>query len=234
MPLNPATGEFYENMTSSVVIPPGLKPKGIAPKLKRRGWITPDFSSLKFMKAIPLFVYGTEKTDGTDHHFLEGAKLLGYGHTLSAKFWMKQTSINPIVFDSMSEENKDNKRVRGEIYEVQVEHLHMLDILHKNRICVRRTMRNVVAEDCRPVNAPTQRSTGLSIGKCHMYIGSKMYWKDYDLRLRATTSYVKEKGKEALVDIPFYEWYNWSQLEDENEWGWYGRWGRAGDESHVG
>lgn len=231
MPLNPATGEFYENMTT--VIPLGLKPKGIGPKLNRRGWITPDFSRLKLMKSIPLFVYGTEMTDGTDNHFLEGAKLLGHGHTLSAKFWMKQTAINPIVFDSVQEDHKDNRKVRGEVYEVQIEHIHMLDVLHKNRISTRRTLRNIVFEDAKPPNCPAHTKLNMAVGKCFTYIGSKTYWKDYDLKFRVVKNYIK---KEGLTDIPFYEWVNWSPIDEEDEWGWFGRWGRDGyaHSPHVG
>lgn len=229
MPLNPATGEFYENMTSDVVIPHGLKSKHIAGKLERRGFWTPDFHILNRYKSIPIFLYGTEMTDGINNDLLRGAKFLGKAHTLSPKFWMKQTSINPIVFDSHLEAHKDNRKVRGEVYEVQVEHVHMLDVFHRNRVSVKRTNRNIIFEDCKPQGGKDFK--GMSVFNCMMYIGSKTYWKDYDLKHRITVSYAK---KENIKDTPFYEWVNWAP-DDDDEWGWYGRWGGSQEHSpHVG
>src|SRR5690606_28841461 len=128
--------------------------------------------------------------------------------------------INPVVFDSVDEGHKDNRKVRGEVYEVQIEHLHMLDILHRNRVSTRRTLRNIILEDTKPSGCRLSNASGLSVQKCFMYIGSIQYWKDYDLTCRNTVTDVK---KEGLTDVPFYEWVNWTP-DDADEWGFYGRW----------
>ena len=228
-------GEFYENMTSAVPnhnspvvqIPAGLEPRGLARQFRVRSTLTPDFSTLKFMKTIPLFIYGTEMENGIDNGLLNGATYLGKAHTLDSKYWMKQSSVHPIVFDHHVEGHKDNRRVRGEVYSVRVEHIHLLDVLHRNRISVRRTLRNIVFEDTMPVNASHHTISGMGVSRCFMYLGSNKYWKDYDLRLRVTTNFVARDG---LRNTPFYEWYNWAQ-EHDDDWGWYGRFGGAG---HVG
>jgi gamma-glutamylcyclotransferase (GGCT)/AIG2-like uncharacterized protein YtfP len=225
MSVHPVTGEFYEKMTT-IVQPPNLKIRDVARRLSVRSRLTPDFSTLKKFKSIPLFVYGTEMTDGTDNGLLSGARYLGRAHTLSSKFWMKQTTISPIIFDSLHENHKDNRKVRGEIYEVRVEHIHLLDVFHRNTIATKRTCRNVILEDCRPSGARLVPLTDLAIQNCHVYIGKKNYWKDYELQHRMVTSYAK---KEGIRDIPFYEWVNWEY--DDAEWGW----GRAYSHSpHVG
>jgi gamma-glutamylcyclotransferase (GGCT)/AIG2-like uncharacterized protein YtfP len=228
MPLHPVTGKFYEEMTKeiTVITPPGSSDRGILRRLKHRNFVTPDMSKLKLVKSIPLFVYGTDMKNGNDHGVLEGAKYLGKGHTLSKKFWMKQTTINPIVFDSVTEGHKDNRQVRGEVYEVQVEHIHLLDVMHRNMISTRRTSRNIVFEDCNPTNGRLHQLKGFSVVNCFMYVGSKHYWKDYELRHRMVESRVK---KEGIEDVPFYEWVNWVP-DDDDEWGWYGRW--TGNHEH--
>jgi gamma-glutamylcyclotransferase (GGCT)/AIG2-like uncharacterized protein YtfP len=231
--IHPFTGEYYEGMTELAEMQPAkssdgkhYKSKGLLLKLLQRQFKTPDFASLRMFKEIPVLCYGVDMTNGEAHHLLKGANYYGKGHTVSNKFLMKEGPRYPVVFE-VGESNLHKNKIRGEVYGVDVRHIHMLDEFFDNGRIFKRTKRNIFMEGDAPPG--TRKLNTAFTTPAYIYLGRTVHWKDVNMKNRYTTRY----GGGKFAGMPFFEFTNLSYEEEEMAlWG-YPIQGYA-DEAHIG
>lgn len=218
MPLDPKTGELITiNPTTGLPVR-NYKSPMIISNLQRRGERTPDINELKFYKKIPFFAYGLDKTHGSDASLLENAEYLGRAHTLSANFVMRENSYFPIVAP-VENLHASRGHIRGEMYNVTVEHLIALDNANTNTRIFHRVKNRFLLEDQFPEELKTFKDLKFIHG--YMYIGDTKWWEKSNIKIRPRTAY---PGHDKLADKQFYEWVNKIEDDDEyDEWGYQGQ-----------
>lgn len=188
----------------------------ICNKLMIRSRRTPDFSELRMLKSIPLFVYGVEMVNGDANQYLKGAKYLGKAHTASPRFIMKtdlQTG-KPVVFN-VPEAHKLQNKIRGELYQVSVEHIHGLDHYNVNNVFSERRKVNVLAENQDSI-PNCKMFSGMPILPAYMYFGKMSYFEDRKMNTRHSVRYT---GIDKNSGISFFEWVNQTDLlTEEIDW----------------
>lgn len=215
MPLNPKTGEIVYIDPTTGLPAPGHKPPKLIEKLIERGKKTPDMYDLKFYKKIPFFAYGCDMTGGNDHDLLKGAEYLGRAHTLTENFIMRENRYFPIV--SPVEVGYNGRgRIRGEMYNVSVEHIITLDNSNSNTKIFHRVRNRFILEDQYPDCLKSFKDQKFLQG--FMYIGDPQWWEKGALTHRSRRAF---PGHDKLEGM-FFQWEQ--PIEDEDEWGYgYGR-----------
>lgn len=153
------------------------------PLLERGIW-TPDFHHLRQYEAIPLFVYGKYQKNGVNKHILEGAQFISNAHTLLARFEMKEDDYsNATVFAySNNEEPKKQKyNIKGELWAVNVEHIHILDRRARNGQQYIRIKTKISIENPNALPDDGRRYRGLPYIEAYIYVGNPEYYKDKKL-----------------------------------------------------
>lgn len=148
-------------------------------KLSNREKYTPDFHILRAFKEIPLFVFDELKKGFESHNYLVNAKYLGRATTLTHHYRMyTYRDKYPIVMESPTSNFK--ARVRGELYLVNVSHIHCIDILQDH---TRRTLRNklrVLMLDQPQGNHKTFRDFPWT--EAFIYLGIPQVWEKESLQ----------------------------------------------------
>lgn len=177
---------------------PELKSTNLCKRLDLRTRRTPDFAFLRLLQEIPVFVYGEEKFGGLSCDLLEGAKYYGHGYTLSARYEMRISSGGPSVFE-VPEAAAGKAYVRGEVYGVQVEHLHLLDMMYLSGFHHRRISKNIYLEEQSPDGC--KKVGDKSYLDAFMYLGIHDHFKDKNMLLK--TRYTNNTG--PVQGKAFYE-----------------------------
>lgn len=184
-------------------------------KLKMRTRKTPDFSALRFFKRIPLFVYGTAMKDGENNNLLKGAEYYGKAHTISPSYQMKYNKHFPVVFDAQHNKSipqTQHHRIRGELYGVTVEHLHLVDVLESNTLMFNRVKTRVLLEN-QDRQSGLKFFAGMPFCETFMYVANTAYWDGVELDLRYVSRYPSDP---KLVGQGFYQWTNFSEWDYDN------------------
>ena len=142
---------------------------------------------------------------------------------------MKQSRAlrNPVVFDSPRGE-RNNAKIRGKLYGVNVEHIHNLDIAKGNWSEHFRTERWVHSEVIIP---DTKILNSFSTVKAFMYIDIPDHWEKERLVEKTRVSYSWWKRLDGQM---FYHHTNYVEKTDllpDDDYGEYNRWAGWG---HVG
>lgn len=83
-------------------------------------WLTQRFAY------VPVFIYGTHQRGYSDHNFLKGYPVRGFGHTAMSTFTMyKSGNGEPIVFEEKG--GTESARVVGELYQLPPSVVFALD-----------------------------------------------------------------------------------------------------------
>lgn len=220
MPLDPTTGDIITVRPTDGLPVRNYKSPGLVSKLTDRMHRTPDISELKFYKRIPFFAYGLDKTGGTDHELLKNAEYLGRAHTISGNFVMRENKYFPIV-SPVESEFVNRAYVRGEMYNVAVEHIIALDHANTNTKIFHRVKHRFVLEDQNPECLKTFKDHKFIQG--YMYIGDTKWWEKSNNSLSLRRSYPSD---DKLKNKQFYEWLNPQEDDDsiyDDEWGYGGR-----------
>lgn len=157
----------------------------IALPLKTRRLFTPDFSELKWYPYIPLFVYGHMRKNGIRDHLLRGFPYMGRAHTLTPHWDLRRSKSD--IF-ALQKEFSDVRRYTliGEVYAVNVELIHVLDRMFKEKNRFIRVDTPVLIDSYHIKGAP--RSFGFTrIDNCFLYAGNPIYWKTEDSHSIVTT-----------------------------------------------
>lgn len=161
----------------------GMKHDGIISELRdRKQEETPDFLDLKRSGFHPVFVYGTLKRGGRNHHILRTSPYMGRAETLAAGFMMGVCSSDfPVALISP----QSRCRIEGQVFLADPKQMLMLDRLEGNgSMYNRRKVRCVLHEQ------------KVRIVDCFMYIGDKDFWAGEKLAYRA--GHIGEDGKTCL------------------------------------
>ena len=167
--------------------------------LKNRGVITPDFHELKWHPKIPFLATGTEKEYGVNHFCLGGAEYLGNGHSISPHFVMKTGNDGrfPVLFQ-VGNSVVVRQHIRGELYHVNAEMIHLLDRQFELGTKCRRVKAKFFLEDQQPDNAKYFQNHPWT--DALVYVAIPEYWMDVKLEVKTTHS-IKDFGTKM-----FYEW----------------------------
>lgn len=119
-------------------------------RLQQRATFTPDFRDIRETTNIPVFVYGTLKSDLSNHGLLKGAVKVGDAYLSErAAYHMVSAGGFPVLY--YREYNKklgiatsySVPRIDGEVYSVTPEHMLALDALESNGYMYQRELKNV-------------------------------------------------------------------------------------------
>lgn len=161
------------------------------PLLERGKW-TPDFHHLRQYEAIPLFVYGKYQQKGVNNHFLEGAQFISSAHTLLARFEMKEDEFsNATVFayDNKDEPTKSKYHIKGELWAVNVEHIHLLDCRTRNGHEYLRIKTKIIIENPNAIDTDGRRFRGLPFTEAYIYVGNPEHFKGKQLYSKNVKEY---------------------------------------------
>lgn len=181
-----------------------LRRSNICNQLRIRERVTPDFSELTLFKEIPLFTYGEEMDKGRWNYLLEGAKRYGSAHSVSPNFVMKTDASlrNPVVFE-VDANHETRAKIRGVLYGVTVEHIHMLDGILRNRKDRIRVKRGFLCERQIPGVVAYRQ---MSFIKAYIYLGSEEYIEQTKLLPKTRITY---KLIPNIQGIEFYQHTNY-------------------------
>lgn len=171
-------------------------------QLAGRSHYTPDFHELKWKKRIPVFVYGEQMTDGGHNYMLQGAEYYGRGRTMTDFFTMKSGGFMPVAFEDKGKTSQNFGYIRGEVWGVTVEHIHLLDNYEKNTIEYNRTVKPIFLEDQKEYNRMNGNRSYL---KCWMYLGDPRFWEGQVLADHPITTY-RAGVSSHLIDRKIFEW----------------------------
>lgn len=163
---------------------------------------TPDFPQLRKYALTPVFIYDNMMLGQSSHYQIAGGTYYGKAHTMTDFFEMRSLGHSPVVMSS--DKSKDSKfaYVRGQVWGLDVERVHILDEFMKNGFEYQRMIKPVFLEDQGQYNF---EHGGHSYLKCHMYIGLQSYWKDRNTSTHPTKIY-RTHVSERMKDRPFFEW----------------------------
>lgn len=166
---------------------------------------TPDFPELRVMKMVPVFVYDNMMSDQSHHYMINGAVYFGRGHTMTDFYEMKSGGTIPVV---MPVKDKGPSvrygYVRGEIFGMDIERIHVMDNYNRNGEEFQRIIRPIYLEDQAEYNI---QNNGRSYIKCHMYMGRPEYWENRKLASHHIKTY-RNGVPERMKDRNFFEWDN--------------------------
>jgi gamma-glutamylcyclotransferase (GGCT)/AIG2-like uncharacterized protein YtfP len=142
-------------------------------RLKVRSRWTPDFHHLRKFPEIPVLIYDQLRRGGDDHDLLKGANYHGLGHTAIGYFSLGKHHNNVVAFRE-DEHCMFKGHIRGEVYTVSVEHIHVLDRTYMNLKRYSRLPVRVQLENITPKGAFIFRD--LASVQCILYVGKEDYW----------------------------------------------------------
>lgn len=187
-------------------------------RLSMRSRLTPDFHEMRFFKKIPIFIYGPEKKGGIWHANLQGARYLGKAITALSCYHMQEYNEVPVVFHEHAI-TQPRAKIKGELYEVDVGGLMMMDLLYQHTIMYRRQKINIQLLDQAPKHCKFFGMLPLTNAFIYLAFNTDR-WSQFDLKNKGITRYPQD---EKLKHAPFYEHMiyidSWGN-ENESDFGW--------------
>jgi len=172
-----------------------------------RGDITPDFHELKWYTRIPYLALTTEKDGGSNHRLLDGAEYCGAAHTMSPHYILKRHyALHPVVFVVGASE-VIRQRMRGELYYVNAEIIHLMD----RQFCLgqkaRRIKVKISVEDQSPSDGLYYK--GMPWTEAFIYVAIDDYWKDKDMSTYPSCQY---PSRRKISGMDFYDYITPSSI----------------------
>lgn len=184
----------------------------IVTHLIKRESFTPDFHVLRNYKEIPLFVFDELKQGQESHSYLTGAKYLGEGLTISPHYKMYLYRDKYPVVMEVTNPHQSRNRIKGELYLVTAEHIHMIDVAFDHSTRTIRKKIRVLMEDQKERDHKQFR--GMPWTDAFIYLGNVKYWGSMDLEpyyTRLTDTKLPQKkervyefnGPDELNELPW-------------------------------
>lgn len=143
--------------------------------LERDNLWTPDFLELKKLSYHVVFVYGTLKSGGRLHEYLDGCPCLGDAYIATPSLVMREAKGFPVAFvaDENDRRNHQAAHVYGELYVVPAHVILELDKLEDNGNMFDRELRYVFCVDQKYSTNKGAKNVAI---KAMTYLGNKEYW----------------------------------------------------------
>lgn len=173
--------------------------------LGQRSRYTPDFNILRERAMSPVFIYDDCRFGHDKHYLIAGGVYLGKAHTMTDFFTMEKATHYPIVRKAVKDiRSVDYGYIRGEVWGLDVERIHVLDDYYRNGVEHARSEVPMFYEEQSAFN---HSAGGRSYLKTWVYMANEVFWRDK--QTSKTKTFTLDKGvPERMKDKRFYEWYS--------------------------
>lgn len=148
-----------------------------APHLNAKEWYT------------PLFVYGPEKKEFSEHQFMQHMPRVGIGRTNETHFVMETYKYNPVVFCEPT--NVAQGAIQGEVFCVPPSVLYSMDKSLHNGLFTRRSQRWIRWFDPQQKD---DKEKSVKVSRCWMYTAFAPEWQSRRADMGMNVSFTEKSS----------------------------------------